>query len=358
MRRRPVRALAAAALAALALLASPAAAERQAGRDMHDARYCEILELRGAPPGAEVLVWNTIGLNDCPSAWWEGLDAKEITAERGDTLVVLNGPRHFLMDSARARTGPVRAFAGERLRRVAVLPIETWADLQQTPYAERTVERVNTWHWREGRRVFELLAPDGSTYLMQSYSQIVDPNLSKRDLATLGRRLELPRGWRYRVRKLTRALTLRAKGSATILQDELKNTYQRLPRSDDSRPHRVDLTGTTRSVGSPEPGTIEDRGTVSGPPFGDGTIDLLATFQPGARMTGTFTIRTGRGAVFGTMDTTYAISGNEIEFTGTADLTGGTRRYRGIAGEDLAITDRNTLDGQNGSVTMEGLARF
>jgi hypothetical protein len=353
-----VRAVAAAALASALLLAAPATAERSVGRDMHDARYCEILELRGAPPDARVLVWNTLGLNECPAGWWEGLDAAAIAAERGDTFVLLNGPRHFLMDSARARTGPVRRFEGERLRLVASLPIDSWADLEQTPYTERTVDRLNTWHWREGRRVFELLAPDGNTYLMQSYSQIVDPDLSRRNLAALGRRLDLPRGWRFRVRKLKRPLTLRAEGSATILQDELRNTYQRLPRSDDSRRRRVDVTGTTRSVGSPEPGTIEDRGTVSGTPFGDGSIRLLAEFQPGSRMTGEFTIRTKRGAVFGEMDTTYAISGNEIEFTGTADLIGGTRRYRGIRGEDLAVTDTNTLDGQNGVVTLEGLARF
>jgi hypothetical protein len=353
-----VRATAVGALLALGLLAAPAAGELSIGRDMHDARYCEILELRGTPPGAEVLVWNTLGLNDCPADWWEGLDPKRIADERGDTLVVLNGPRHFLMDSSRAKTGPVRSFEGERLRQVAKLPIDTWADLQQTTYTERTVERSNTWHWREGRRVFELLAPNGSTYLMQSYSQMVDPDLTRRDLGSLGRRLDLPQGWRYRVRKLKRPLTLRSKRSTTILQDDLKNTYQRLPRTDESRRHRVDVTGSTKSVGSPEPGTIEDRGTISGTPFGNGTIDLLATFQPGSRMTGTFTLRTKRGAVFGTLDTTYVITGNEIHFTGTADITGGTRSYRGISGTDLAVTDDNTLDGQNGSVTMQGFARY
>ena len=347
-----------AALAAFACAVAPASAERQHGVDMHDARYCEILELRGSPPDAEVIVWNTIGLNDCPAAWWEGLDAGEIADERGDSLVVLNGPRHFLMDSARARTGAVHSFHGERLRRVATLPIHSYADLAQTPYAERTVDRLNTWHWRAGRLIFELRAPDGSDYVMQSYSQIVDPKLTFADLRTLGRRLELPQGWRYRVKRLKRPLTLRAKGSATILQDELKNTYQRVPREDRRRRHRVDVTASTKSTGSPAPGTIEDRGTIAGRPFGPGTIDLLATFQPGQRMTGTFTIRTRRGAAFGTMDTTYVISGNEIDFSGTADFSGGTRHYRGIAGRRLEVHDHNTLDGQNGSITLEGLVRF
>jgi hypothetical protein len=347
-----------ATLATLAAAAVPAAAERSQGVDMHDARYCEILELKGSIPDAKVLVWNTLGLNDCPAGWWESLDAGQIAAEEGDAIVVLNGPRHFLMDSAKARTGKVRSFHGERLRRVATLPVDEISDLDQSPYHERTVNRVNTWHWKAGRRIFELRAPNGYDYVMQSYSQIVDPGLKLADLRSLGSRLDLPQGWSYRVKRLERPLTLRAKGSATILQDELKNTYQRLPRTDDSRRHRVDMSAVTRSVGSPSSGTIEDQGTVAGTPFGAGTIDLFATFQPGARMTGTFTIDAKRGSAFGTMDTTYVITGNEIDFTGTADFTGGTGAYRGITGTDLEVHDHNTLDGQNGTVTLEGFARY
>jgi hypothetical protein len=297
-------------------------------------------------------------LNDCPVKWWDGLDASEIAADRGDSLVLLNGPRHFLMDSAKATTGATQDFGGERLRRVATIPIRTSADLSQAPYTDREIDRTNTWHWRAGRSVYELLAPNGSTYLMQSYSQIVDPGQTMADLSTLGSRLDLPQGWSYRTRRLKDPLTLRASGSATIIQDDLKNTYQRLPPADHARKHRVAMTAATKSVGSSMPGTIEDRGSVAGRPFGAGTIDLFATFQPEQRMTGTFTIDTKRGSAFGTMDTTYAITGDEIDFTGTADITGGTGRYRGIKAKGLVIHDHNTLDGQNGSVTIDGHARF
>lgn len=349
----------AAILAGLAAVAVPAGAEQQSGNDLHDARYCEILELKGAPPDAKVVVWNTIGLNDCPAKWWDAFDAGSLAAELGDTFVVLNGPRHFLMDSAKARTGAVRSFHGKRMRRVATIPVDSFADLAQTPYAERTVDRVNTWHWNDGRRVYELLAPDGSTYLMQSYSQIVDPELTMGDLRSLGDRLDLPDGWRYRVRRLRQPLTLRASGSATIIQDDLKNTYQRLPAAEDhSRRHRVDVSGVTRTVGSPQPGTLEDRGTIAGRPFGSGTIDLLATFEEGQRMSGTFQVKTEKGSAFGTIDTTYVITGSEIDFDGTAAFTGGTGRYRGIRGKELKAHDHNTLDGQNGTLTLEGFARF
>jgi hypothetical protein len=64
---------------------------------------------------------------------------------------------------------------------------------------------------------------------MQSYSQIKDPTETIADLPTLGARLTLPAGWTYTVRKLRRDLVLAAHGRATVVQDELLNTYQREP---------------------------------------------------------------------------------------------------------------------------------
>lgn len=358
MRRRAVAAAALLAAALPLLLAAPAGAARSNGTDMHDARYCEVLELKSMPPDARVVVWNTIGLNDCPQAWWDGFDAESLAAELGDPYVVLNGPRHFLMDSAKARTGQLRRFHGRRMRKVATLPIATFADLAQVPYTERRVSRLNTWHWRAGRKLYELLAPDGATYAMQSYSQIVDPSLDITDLGRLGKRLALPPGWRYRVRRLRKPLTLRARGSATILQDELKNTYQRLPATKRRKTRRIAVEGTTKAVGFPAPDQIHDRGTITGRPFGSGTVDLLATLGPGATMSADFTIANGRGSAFGTATTTYAISGSEITFTGSATLDGGTGRYRGISGRNLRVYDHNTLDGQNGTLTLTGKVRF
>ena len=86
----------------------------------------------------------------------------------------------------------------------------------QTPYTDRTIARSNTWRWKRGRTVFELVAPGGDVYVMQSYAQIKDPTLTLAKLRSLGRRLKLPSGWRYRTRRLTRELVLSANGSATI----------------------------------------------------------------------------------------------------------------------------------------------
>jgi hypothetical protein len=353
-----------AALAVLAVfVVTPAAASatpRQIS-GLHDARYCEIIELKGAPPTAVATVWNTIGQNRCPPAWWNAFNAGALARELGDTAVVLNGPRHFLMDAASADTGGRRSFHGQRLTRVASIPIRTAADLVQTPYTDRTIARRNTWTWKRGRTVFELVAPGGDVYVMQSYAQIKDPTLTLAKLRSLGRRLKPPMGWRYRTRRLTRNLVLTARGTATITQDELQDTYQLAVAT---RPpgrrvrHAVHLAGQTKAITTPTtPGTIEDRGTVTGTPFGRGTVGLVATLKNG-RATGPFRLVLARGSVTGTFSMPFTISGGEIAFVGTATFTGGTGAYRGITSGNLRAHDHNTLDGQNGRLSLDGFATY
>jgi hypothetical protein len=318
-----------------------------------------VIELRGAIPDATVTVWNTIGLNDCPAAKWDALDAGALAAERGDAAVILNGPRHFLMDSATAKIGREHSFAGLRTRKVATIPIHTSADLIQAHYTERRIDRTNTWTYDRGRRVYELLAPDGSNYLMQSYSQIVDTEQTIRDLRSLDARIDLPQGWSFRSRRLKRDLTLTAKGHATIIQDDLQNTYQLEPpprNAPKPKRHAVDVAGVTKTVGSPQPGTLEDRGTISGKPFGDGTVDLFATFA-GASVSGPFEIDAAQGNAYGTVVMQAMAADGGITFQGTATFTGGTGAYRGIAG-DVAAYDHNTLDGQSGALTLDGFVRY
>ena len=63
---------------------------------------------------------------------------------------------------------------------------------------------------------------------MQSYSQQIDPRLDQASLDRLGPRLELPQGWSYQTLTPNRDLILEATGTATVLQDDLLNTYQRV----------------------------------------------------------------------------------------------------------------------------------
>lgn len=348
-------------LGALAF-ATPAqsAAKPQTISGLRDARYCEVLELKGAPPSATITVWNTIGLNACPAKQWDALDAKAIAEQFGDTLALLNGPRHWVIDGVRGNVGKtVRSFGSLKMRQAATIPIKTAEELVQAPYTDRIIARNNSWLFEKGRTVFELVAPGGDTYVMQSYSQIKDPSLTYAQLARLGKRLKLPTGWRYRSRKLTKPLALKARGTATITQDELQNTYQlaTTTRRGPRKQHAVKVRGTTVTVPGQPAGTVEDRGTLSGTPFGNGTLVLNGTFGA-ATVSGTVRLTFADGSVLGRFSMGFTIAEGMIDFTGTTRLVAGTGAYRGITSGELTTTDRNTLDGQNGVVTVDGSATY
>ncbi|HEY5144960.1 MAG TPA: hypothetical protein VII98_15775 [Solirubrobacteraceae bacterium] len=211
--------------------AGSAAARPTRTTGMANDRYCEYLVVTGKLPNLVADVWNTYGLDDCPPALWRRSDANALKRQFGALAVQLNGPRHWLMDSASIELarglGQVRSFNGLRMRRIATVQVPLTNGVPgAAPYTQVTVNRRNTFAWKRGRRVFELLAPDGSVYLMQAYAQIVDRAQTIATLPSLGARLKLPAGWRYRSRVLKAPLALTTTGRATVLQDELQDTYQ------------------------------------------------------------------------------------------------------------------------------------
>jgi hypothetical protein len=195
-------------------------------------RYCEVLLLHeGADGEFTAEVWNTMGMSDCPAKQWEALDAKAIAAERGAVLALLNGPRYWTLDSIDTdlrRGAPETSFGGIGMFRAATVDLGHELPTQ-TPYTERPVARDTVFGFDAGSEVYELVAPDGTTYVMQARSQIVDATLEESDLPQLGRRLELPDGWTYEVRTLGAPLAVHSvDGEAIVIQDELQNTYQRI----------------------------------------------------------------------------------------------------------------------------------
>jgi hypothetical protein len=195
-------------------------------------RYCEIL--LSVLDGEEVTteVWGTQGLSLCPAEQWEALDPEAIGAEYAATNVRMNGPRAFVIDGSSGVQLPEseqRTYGNLEMRLLATVDIspEQLAG-RSDPYTPITVLRTNIWEFHAGSEIYELFDPDGNTYVMQAYSQIVDPDLDESDLAFLGDRLELPDGWSYASRVLDDDLLLRAEGEATVIQDELESTYQQV----------------------------------------------------------------------------------------------------------------------------------
>lgn len=204
---------------------SPAAQQEIRGE-----RYCEILAgfVDGMSVGVDV--YNTFGLNDCPEAAWESVDAAAIQAQLGAASISLNGPRRWIIDrftnSAFIDPTPV-TLGGIEMRKAGHIVMSlAEAATAGTAYTTHSVERTTTWVFDAGKEVYELVDPMGRIFVMQSFS-LEKAALTEADLAGLASRLTLPAGWTFRARTLPAALEVTAvDGVATVVQDDLENTYQ------------------------------------------------------------------------------------------------------------------------------------
>ena len=130
---------------------------------------------------------------------WDATDGPAIAAEYGAAVALKNGPRNWVVDWASdtgaLSTGETVLFGTIAMRLVTTVRPAAGGPGEDSTYQINRVARGKVWHFVAGREVYELEDPQGTRYIMQALSQIVDPNLSVADLATLGNRLEMPPGW-------------------------------------------------------------------------------------------------------------------------------------------------------------------
>jgi len=214
-------------VASVAVMLIVPAAKLVHTKGMHGDRYCEILLVHPGTGGLVADVYNTYTLNDCPAAQWDALDMKAVAQQEQVPIALRNGPRHWLMD--RVDKEPVgdathADFGGIEMVRLATVALGSVVN--PAPYTVHEVDRRTVFTFGRGRRVYELVAADGTTYVMQTWSQQIDPTLTQADLARLGDRLQLPDGWTFRTRRLRSPLrVVTTAAPAHVLQDDLMNSY-------------------------------------------------------------------------------------------------------------------------------------
>lgn len=194
--------------------------------DISGKRYGEVLLVTPGEAGPQATVYNSFPLNDCPAELWSALDAQALATEHGAAGALLNGPRYWLMNAIeKSPQGPAitKNFGGiEMLLQATVL----LSSMNPAPYTVNQVSRNTVFVFNAGEEVYELQDPRGQRWIMQTWSQVVDPELSRADLPKLADRLKLPDGWSYHSRVLPSELrvdtTTRA---AQVLQDDLTNSY-------------------------------------------------------------------------------------------------------------------------------------
>ncbi len=218
-----------------AVLAVPIASASATTTGLRDQRYCEVIPSVTQGSTVTTYIYNTQGLNLCPAAQWDALTEDEASQEFGSQSAQLNGPRHWMMDSLEgtgsSNTGQTFTFGGIEmsLRGTIVTPVGTPTVGQQF-YVPNTVKRQTVYTFQARQPIYELIDPDRNVYVMQSYAQIVDKQLTIDQLPGLGHILSLPGGWRYREKRPRHSIQIIATGIAHVINDNLADSYQRMTK--------------------------------------------------------------------------------------------------------------------------------
>ncbi|OWF65298.1 hypothetical protein B6A14_05695 [Polynucleobacter hirudinilacicola] len=200
--------------------------------NLRNQRYCEILYGKRHWLSLEVKVFNTQGLNLCPEEQWKAITKESITSKYDASFALLNGPRYWVMDEIHAAGATVNnvkeSFSGMEMNLRATIELGLLKQiLGSKHFMPNQINRTTNFVYKAGSSIYELTSPAGEIYVMQSYSQIVNPSLMIEDLPDLEKQLKLPSGWIYQSRVLDKDLSLIANGIAHVLQDNLANSYQR-----------------------------------------------------------------------------------------------------------------------------------
>jgi len=204
--------------------------------DIRDYRYAEFLM---TCPGAGTGIFNTIGLNNntnpndsLPENLWVNYSSEDVMKQYNSSMVYANGPRNWTMDAMTLKfSKTIRNLDGLDTRWGADIGVPEGANLSESEqaYQAMPVQSDRTWFFDKGKPVFVLVDPNGTNYIMQSYCQIVDKNLTYNDLQTLDTKLNLPQGWEYKVVALPENIEMNGVGvngtDWQITQDDLQNTY-------------------------------------------------------------------------------------------------------------------------------------
>jgi hypothetical protein len=216
---------------------TPNTPEMKTFAGQRDVQYCEVWLFTGTP---ETGIWGTYyntselnnsadQMNTCPADVWDKVTVDGLKATWDVIGAYKNGPRGWTFDSVALPVGPVETFEGIETRWWGAGELPKGVDLKvahMTPYEELKSHRKSTFTFEAGKPLFILDDPDGTPWVMQAYSKILDPDLTYADLSDLAAKLNPPEGWSFRVATPEQDLIISTpEGYNWIVQDELQNTY-------------------------------------------------------------------------------------------------------------------------------------
>ena len=200
-----------------------------------DARGCpqgELFFMNDEGGVVHAIVYNTTGLNRCPAEAFNALDASALAKEAGDGSGWRNPRRFWMMDHLTiALAGEPATFDGLGFNLVARMEMPAGFTPEAggqaaLRYRPGQIRRVSRYEFLAGSPVCLLRSPEGTTWVMQTYTDHVAADLTEADLPGLADRLDLAEGWQLQAKILDRTLVLDTDGLAHIVADDLENMYQ------------------------------------------------------------------------------------------------------------------------------------
>jgi hypothetical protein len=124
-----------------------------------------------------------------------------------------------------------------------------------------------------------------------------------------------------------------------------------------SKSRALSASGKLFQTAKPSRFVAVQAGTIRGTPFGTAKMTLRSTLKQ-ARVTSTFTVTTSAGRVSGRATARLTLDGDTATYKGTATITSGTRRYRGITGTSIRFTGVGPISAKNTQITLTGRVRY
>jgi hypothetical protein len=200
--------------------------------NMRGYRFCEVALITGTSKANAIAdFYNSTGSDDCTPARFAGLDKDKIIKETDSRSAFLNPSRHWMMDEVWVyEDGVERTFGGIKFTWMGVVQVEQLEKgVTMGHYVPGYIYRDTQYKYNKGSEIYILDAPDGEVFVMQSFTNFVQKEVTIDNIKDLGRLLKMPPGWKFRAVVLDRDLVVnqkRANNLAHVFQDDLKNAYQ------------------------------------------------------------------------------------------------------------------------------------
>jgi hypothetical protein len=148
----------------------------------------------------------------------EKIDVKKQAADLGAGVTAFMGNvgRFWTMDEIDMSVGEIVDFQGVKMRWAGDMTGEEIRSQFGSKYLPAKILRNTNWIYKAGKPVYLLREPGGIVWVMQEYTQSVDPSLTIDTLDQLSGKLKnLPDGWTFETKVLTKDLSLDTRRTAT-----------------------------------------------------------------------------------------------------------------------------------------------